>query len=84
MSAIGVLAGVVFRRWRHTGIYLAIFGSVVLIVTVGVLTKTQNWGPSIGNFFGGQPSLALFAVYPLVLTLVLGGAAWLVLRRATA
>ena len=84
VSAIGVLAGVVFRRWRHTGIYLAIFGSVVLIVTVGVLTKTQNWGPSIGNFFGGQPALALFAVYPLVLTLVLGGAAWLVLRRATA
>ncbi|SQE00314.1 MULTISPECIES: hypothetical protein [unclassified Parafrankia] len=84
VSAIGVLAGVVFQRWRHTGIYLTIFGSVVLLVAMGALAKTQNWWPSIGSFLGGQPSLTLFTAYPLVFALALGGAAWLVLRRATA
>lgn len=84
VSAIGVLAGVVFQRWRHTGIYLAIFGSVALLAVVGVLAKLQSWGPSIGGFLGGQPSLALFSAYPLVFALALGGAAWLVLRRSTA
>ncbi|KLL10610.1 MULTISPECIES: hypothetical protein [Protofrankia] len=84
VSAIGVLAGVVFQRWRHTGIYLAIFGSVALLAAVGVLGKTQNWWPSIGSFLGGQPSLTLFTAYPLMFALALGGAGWLVLRRATA
>lgn len=84
VSTLGVLAGVVFQRWRHTGIYLAIFGSVAVLAAVGVLVKARNWWPSIGSFFGGQASLTLFAAYPLVFALALGGAGWLVLRRATA
>jgi hypothetical protein len=82
-SAIGVLAGVVFQRWRQTGIYLSVFGSAALLAGAGALTTTQHWWPSIGGFLGGQPSLALFTAYPLVFALALGGAAWLVLRRAT-
>jgi uncharacterized membrane protein (UPF0136 family) len=84
VSAIGVLAGVVFQRWRHTGIYLAIFGSVALLAAVGVLGKARNWWPSIGRFLGGQSSFTLFTAYPLVFALALGSAAWLVLRRASA
>jgi len=84
VSAIAVLAGVVFQRWRLTGIYLAIFGSVAVLVAVGVLAKTQSWGPAIGGFLDGQPPLALFTAYPVVFALALGGAGWLVLRRATA
>jgi hypothetical protein len=82
-SAICVLAGVVFQRWRQTGIYLAVFGSAALLAAIGALAAAQGWWPAIGAFLGSQPSLALFTAYPLAIALTLGGAAWLVLRRAT-
>jgi hypothetical protein len=84
VAALGVLAGVVFQRWRQTGIYLTVFGSVALLAAVGALAKTQHWWPAIGRFLGGQPSLALFTAYPLMFALALGAAVWLVLRRSTA
>jgi hypothetical protein len=84
VSAICVLVGVVFQRWRQTGIYLSVFGGVALLAGIGALATTRHWWPSIGTFLGGQSSLTLFTVYPLLLALTLGGAAWLVLRRATA
>lgn len=84
VSAIGVLAGVVFQRWRQTGIYLALAGAVALIAGIKVLVAKRSWWPAIGGFLGGQPSFALFTAYPVALALALGGAAWLVLRRATA
>ncbi|MEV6643726.1 hypothetical protein [Amycolatopsis sp. NPDC051371] len=84
VSAIGVLAGVVFQRWRQTGIYLALAGAVALIAGIKVLVAKRSWWPAIGDFLGGQPSFALFTAYPVALALALGGAAWLVLRRATA
>ena len=37
VSAIGVLTGVVFQRWRQTGIYLALGGVVVLLAGTKVL-----------------------------------------------
>jgi len=83
-SAICVLAGVVFQRWRQTGIYLSVFGGAALLAGAGALVTARNWWPSIGKFLGGQSSLTLFTAYPLVFALALGGAAWLVLRRATA
>jgi hypothetical protein len=84
VAAIGVLAGVVFQRWRQTGIYLALAGAVALIAGIKVLVAKRSWWPAIGEFLGGQPSFALYTACPVVLALVLGGAAWLVLRRATA
>ncbi|GLY43107.1 hypothetical protein Amsp01_091300 [Amycolatopsis sp. NBRC 101858] len=84
VSAIGVLAGVVFQRWRQTGIYLALAGAVALLAGIKLLVSQRSWWPAIGDFLGGQPSFALYTAYPLVLALALGGVAWLVLRRATA
>ncbi|MEV6828472.1 hypothetical protein [Amycolatopsis sp. NPDC051102] len=83
-SAICVLAGVVFQRWRQTGLYLAVFGSAAVLAGFGALATTRRWWPAIGGFLGGQPSLTLFTAGPLVFAVLLGGAAWLVLRRATA
>jgi hypothetical protein len=83
VSAIGVLTGVVFQRWRQTGIYLALGGVVVLLAGTKILTAQRSWWPAISDFFGDQPSFALYTAYPLVFALALGGAAWLVLRRAT-
>ncbi|RSM50695.1 hypothetical protein DMA12_00575 [Amycolatopsis balhimycina DSM 5908] len=82
VSALSVLAGMVFQRWRQTGIYLAVLGSAALLGGAAKLATARHWWPSIGKFLGGQP-LTLFTAYPLVVALALGGAAWLVLRRAT-
>ncbi|MET8847450.1 hypothetical protein [Amycolatopsis sp. NPDC004625] len=84
VSAVCVLAGVVFQRWRQTGVYLAVLGSAAILGGFGALVKARNWWPSIGAFLGGQPSLTLFAAGPLAIALAVGGVAWLVLRRATA
>ena len=83
-SAICVLVGVVFQRWRQTGIYLSVLGAAAVLAGAGALATKQRWWPSIGGFFGGQPTFTLFTAYPLLFALALGGAAWLVLRRATA
>ncbi|MEV4313932.1 hypothetical protein [Actinocrispum sp. NPDC049592] len=82
VSAICVLVGVVFQRWRQTGIYLALLGSAALLA--GALATAQRWWAPIGSFLGGQSLLALFTAYPLLFALALGAAAWLLFRRATA
>lgn len=82
-AAICALAGVVFQRWRQTGIYLSVFGSAAVLAGIGALATTRRWWPSIGDFLGGQSSLTLFTAGPLIFAAALGGAAWLVLRRAT-
>jgi hypothetical protein len=83
-SAVCVLAGVVFQRWRQTGMYLAVLGSGAILGGFGALAKAQRWWPSIGAFLGGQPSLTLFTAGPLAIAAAVGGVAWLVLRRSTA
>ncbi len=82
-SAAAVCAGVVFHRRRQTGIYLLGIGTTALLAGVGVLATSQGWWPAIGRFLAGQPAFALVAGYPLAVALVLGGAGWLALRRAT-
>lgn len=82
-SALCVLVGTVFQRWRQTGIYLSVFGTTALLAGIGSLASSQNWWPAIGRFFDDWPSLTVFTAFPLALALALGGAAWLVLRRAT-
>jgi len=83
VSAVCVLAGVVFQRWRQTGIYLSLFGGVAVLAATGALATTLQWWPSMGKFLGGQSSLALFTAYPLALAAAFGAGAWLLLRRAT-
>ena len=83
VSAIAVLVGVVFQRWRQTGIYVAGLGGAALFTGVGVLVTKQGWWPAVGRFFAGQPTLALVAGYPLLIALLIGGVGWLAIRRAT-
>jgi hypothetical protein len=84
VATLGVLMGIVFQRWRQTGIYLSVFGSIALLAGAGVLATSRDWSPSLGGFLTGQPALALYAGYPLAAALLFGGAGWLILRRATA
>jgi hypothetical protein len=83
ISALGVFMGVVFKRWGQPGVYVTTVGGGVLLAGAAMLITWQGWWTAVGSFFTGQSALALLAGYPLLIALVLGGAGWLVLRRAT-
>ncbi len=83
LGLLGVAMGVVFKRWGQTGVYAVVIAATVLLGGAAVLVTAQGWWPSVGSWFAGQPVTALAAGYPLVLALLLGGAGWLAIRRAT-
>jgi hypothetical protein len=83
VSAVGVFAGVVFKRWGSPGVYAAGVGSSLLFGGLAVLITWQRWWPAVGSFFTSQSTLVLLTVYPLLIALVLGGAGWVAIRRAT-
>ncbi|GAA1246098.1 hypothetical protein GCM10009609_06900 [Pseudonocardia aurantiaca] len=83
VSAIGVFMGVVFKRWGQPGVYMVSLGSAVVLGGLAVLITWQRWWPAVGSFFTSQSTLVLLTVYPLLIALVLGGAGWLAIRRAT-
>jgi hypothetical protein len=83
LSAIGVFAGVVFKRWGQLGVYALTVGSGVALAGLAIVVTWQRWWPAVGSFFTNQSTFALLAGYPLVIAIVLGGAGWLAIRRAT-
>lgn len=84
LSALGMVLGVVFRRWGPSGMYLLTIGSLLVGGAAGVIvTWREAWG-DVGRFFTESSVLALAAGWPALLTLAFGGAAYLALRRATA
>jgi hypothetical protein len=82
-AALGIFNGVVFKRWGQAGVYAVTIASSVVLAAAVVLVSWQGWWPQLGGWFAGQSTAALFGVYPLVLALLLGGAGWLAIRRAT-
>ncbi|WP_214404445.1 hypothetical protein [Pseudonocardia lacus] len=82
LSAMAVFVGVVFKRWGQAGVYALTIALGVGLAGAVVLITLQDWWPAFGGWFAEQTPLALFAGYPLVLALLLGGAGWLAIRRA--
>lgn len=82
-AALGIFNGVVFKRWGQPGVYAVTIAFSVVLAAAVVLVSWQGWWPQLGGWFAGQGTTALLGVYPLVLALLLGGAGWLVIRRAT-
>jgi hypothetical protein len=83
LSAIGVFAGVVFKRWGQPGVYALTVGSSLVLAVGAIVVTWQAWWPAVGSFFTGQSTFALLVGYPLVIAIVLGSAGWLAIRRAT-
>ena len=83
LSAIGVFTGVVFKRWGRPGVYALTIGSSMVLACVAIVLTWQRWWPAVGAFFTDQSAFALLAGYPLMIAIVLGGAGWLAIRRAT-
>jgi hypothetical protein len=82
-AALSVFTGVVFKRWGQAGMYAMFIGAAVVLAVAVVVITWRGWWLDVGGWFAGQTPTALFAGYPLVLALVLGGAGWLAIRRAT-
>lgn len=82
LSFVGVLAGIVFKRWGQLGVYVLCIGSALLAVAFVAVTTWQEWWPAVGRFFTGQPTALLLAGYPLVLAVLIAGAGYLTARRA--
>jgi hypothetical protein len=82
-SAVGVVIGVIFKRWGQAGLFVAGIGATVALAGLAMLVTWRQWWPAVGSFFTGQSTFALLTVYPLLIALVLGGAGWVAVRRAT-
>jgi hypothetical protein len=78
-----VFAGVVFKRWGQPGVYALTVGTSLVLAGVAIVVTWQRWWPAVGSFFTDQSTFALLVSYPLVIAIVLGGAGWLAIRRAT-
>lgn len=82
-AAFGVLMGVVHVRWGRLG--LAVLGLAVLflgVLAIVVLVLLVNVAvPALGPF-AAPPAVVVYGLLPLLFALLVGGAGYLVLRRA--
>lgn len=81
--ALAVFLGGVFVRWGPPGVWAVLLGGAVVLVGVAALIGWLDAWAAVGTFLASRSPVTLAAGYPLVLALLLGGAGWLVLRRAT-
>ncbi|MEN3299061.1 hypothetical protein [Pseudonocardia sp.] len=83
VSFASIFVGTLYKRWGQLGMYVLSIGSLVLGgVAVVIITWQQAWG-AVGRFFADTSAFMLLAGYPLVLSVLLAAAGYLVLRRAT-
>jgi hypothetical protein len=81
-SGAGAVFGIVFKRYGQLGVWVVILGLVLaLTATAAYIGWRQAWPQVIGAF--ADPSTAALIGYPLLVAVVLAGAGWLGLRRAT-
>ncbi|MGJ7440611.1 hypothetical protein [Aquipuribacter sp. MA13-6] len=79
--ADGLLFAAIHKRWGSTGTVISI-GTVVVVpgAVVALVTVLDAW-PSVGRWVGSQTVTGMVVGFGL-LTAVIVGAGWLVLRRA--
>ena len=79
---LGFWSATVYKRWQTTGVLVMTLSAAVLLVGAVALITLQGWWTAVGTWIIALTPLSLGAL-ALVLVLVLGGAAYLTLRRAT-
>jgi hypothetical protein len=82
-AAAGMLCGVVVKRWGQIGVYAALVGLAVAVTGAVLLITWQGWWDAVVDVVAAQPPLALGVGYPALAAVLVGGAGWLALRRAT-
>lgn len=79
---LGFWAATVYKRWAATGVLVMTLSAAVLLVGAIALITLQGWWQAVGAWIIALTPFSL-GVGALVLVIVLGGAAYLTLRRAT-
>lgn len=83
-AAIGTFGGVLFLRWKVTGIFSAVAVLVlVLAVAAVVITWLRGW-PAVGRFFVDTPFAALALGIPAVIALAGFGFGYRMMRTVEA
>ncbi|GAA2049762.1 hypothetical protein GCM10009839_64860 [Catenulispora yoronensis] len=82
LSTTMACVAAVFRAFGQIGLWVfAVATAVLAALTIIVLTLTHAGG-SVVHFFGSQPMLADFALYPLALVALFGTGWVLLMKRA--
>jgi hypothetical protein len=79
---LGFWAATVYKRWQATGTLVMSLSAAVLLVGAIALITLQGWWPALGAWITALTPLSLGAI-ALVLVVLLAGAAYLTLRKAT-
>ncbi|MFC9790982.1 ABC transporter permease [Rhodococcus sp. NPDC127528] len=83
-SALAILVGAIYQRWRATGLLAAFTGTVGLLGLSGIVITWARWWPAIGSWFTDVARVVPTAVLPLAAAIGCLALAWETLRRATA
>ncbi|MFM1726380.1 ABC transporter permease [Rhodococcus sp. PAM 2766] len=82
-TAIAMLLGAVYQRWRTPGFLIAGIGTIGLLGLTAVVVTWARWWPAIGSWFVDAPRWLVFVGVPLAAAVAAIAATWSVLRRAT-
>jgi hypothetical protein len=82
-SAKGIAAGVVVTRWGGNGMLTLVTSALLVLGAVVVLITWLKGWPAVWEWFGAQPTLALFAGWPLLFVAAAAGAGLWWIRRVT-
>ncbi|MCA1008945.1 ABC transporter permease [Rhodococcus hoagii] len=81
-TALAMLLGAVFLRWRTSGLLIAGIGTIGALGLAAVVVTWAHWWPAIGSWFVDSPRAVVLAVVPVAASAVSIAATWAVLRRA--
>lgn len=82
-SAVGMSFGVVSTRWGRVGVYGTLSAITAALIATAAVIGWQEWWPQVFSLFSSPPPPVASAGVLALCALALGGAGWLVLRRAT-
>ncbi|GAA2393028.1 hypothetical protein [Dactylosporangium salmoneum] len=83
MAILGAGLGTLHARWRVNGVLTGVAAAIVLLGGAAALIGYLHRWPDVGHWFAHTSPVALLAGWPLLVALLVGGASYLALRRAT-
>src|SRR5699024_5374574 len=81
-AAIGMLAGVIYLRWRANGVFSAALAIAIAAAAAALLITWQRGWPAVGRFFTDTPLAALLLGVPAVAAAVIFGGGYRMMRTA--
>lgn len=79
-AAVGMLAGVIYLRWRANGVFSAALVITIVAAAAALLITWQRGWPAVGRFFTDSPLAALVLGIPAAAAIVLFGAGYRMMR----